>query len=119
MCMRACVYAYECVMYVCACVYMSVCVSVSICISECLSVCMYVLVYGDDNNNYDNEMIMMTETMMMSACSTLAVSPGFFSMNLVMAGRAHYHLHQYDKARDLFMRATRITPKTPDERMVL
>ncbi|KAK7114462.1 regulator of microtubule dynamics protein 1-like [Littorina saxatilis] len=44
------------------------------------------------------------------------VSPGFFSMNLVMAGRAHYHLHQYDKARDLFTRAVNVSPRSPDER---
>ena len=61
-----------------------------------------------DSADYNNQMMMMM----------WAVSPGFFSMNLVMAGRAHYHLHQYDKARDLFTRASRVTPKTPDERMV-
>ncbi|XP_076449652.1 regulator of microtubule dynamics protein 1-like [Babylonia areolata] len=43
-------------------------------------------------------------------------SPGFFSMNLVMAGRAHYHLHQYDKARNLFNRALLTTPQSPDDR---
>lgn len=39
-------------------------------------------------------------------------------MNLVMAGRAHYHLHQYDKARDLFTRAVNVSPRSPDERQV-
>ena len=48
----------------------------------------------------------------------IAVAPGFFSMNLVMAGRAHHHLHQYDKARDCFTRAARVTPCSPDERQV-
>ncbi|KAK7492212.1 hypothetical protein BaRGS_00016509 [Batillaria attramentaria] len=45
-------------------------------------------------------------------------SPGFFSMNLVMAGRAHWHLHQYQEARDLFTRACRVAPRSPDERQV-
>ncbi|KAL8616392.1 hypothetical protein ACOMHN_032246 [Nucella lapillus] len=43
-------------------------------------------------------------------------APGFFSMNLVMAGRAHHSLHQYDKARHLFTRAARLAPQTPDDR---
>ncbi|XP_025116036.1 regulator of microtubule dynamics protein 1-like isoform X1 [Pomacea canaliculata] len=45
------------------------------------------------------------------------VAPEFFNMNLVMAGRAHWHLGQHQEALDLFKRASHVTPRSPDERL--
>lgn len=47
----------------------------------------------------------------------VAVAPEFFNMNLVMAGRAHWHLGQHQEALDLFKRASHVTPRSPDERL--